>query len=61
MLTYNQAIKQEKSYQGLQMSEINPVMKLIFKQTFVNLFGKNVWKLVKILILHLMELKRCTY
>ena len=45
MLTYNQAIKQEKSYQGLQMSEINPVMKLIIrgkKRNFLSAVGKSL-------------------
>ena len=45
MLTYNQVIKVEKSYQGLQMSEINPVMKLIIrgkKRNFLSAVGKSL-------------------
>ncbi len=45
MLNYNQAIKEEKSYQGLQMSEINPVMKLIIrgkKRNFLSAVGKSL-------------------
>ena len=45
MLTYNQVIKVEKSYQGLQMSEINPVMKLIIrgkKRDFLSAIGKSL-------------------
>ena len=45
MLNYNQAIKDQKSYQGLQMSEINPVMKLIIrgkKRDFLSAVGKSL-------------------
>ena len=45
MLNYNQSIKEEKSYQGLQMSEINPVMKLIIrgkKRNFLSAVGKSL-------------------
>ena len=31
MLNYNHTIKEEKSYQGLQMNEVKPVMKLIVR------------------------------
>ena len=45
MLNYNQTIKDQKSYQGLQMSEINPVMKLIIrgkKREFLSAVGKSL-------------------
>ena len=45
MLNYNQTIKDQKSYQGLQMSEINPVMKLIIrgkKRDFLSAVGKSL-------------------
>ena len=45
MLNYNQSIKEKKSYQGLQMSEINPVMKLIIrgkKRDFLSAVGKSL-------------------
>ena len=45
MLNYNQTIKDQKSYQGLQMSEINPVMKLIIrgkKREFLSAAGKSL-------------------
>ena len=45
MLNYNQPIKERKSYQGLQMSEINPVMKLIIrgkKRNFLSAVGKSL-------------------
>ena len=45
MLNYNQPIKDQKSYQGLQMSEINPVMKLIIrgkKRDFLSAVGKSL-------------------
>ena len=31
MLNYNHTIKEEKSFQGLQMNEVKPVMKLIVR------------------------------
>ena len=45
MLNYNQPIKEEKSYQGLQISEINPIMKLIIrgkKREFLSAAGKSL-------------------
>ena len=45
MLSYNQPIKEEKSYQGLQISEINPIMKLIIrgkKREFLSAVGKSL-------------------
>jgi len=45
MLNYNQTIKEKKSYQGLQMNEIKPVMKLIVrgkKREFLSAFGKSL-------------------
>ena len=45
MLNYSQTIKDQKSYQGLQMSEINPVMKLIIrgkKRDFLSAVGKSL-------------------
>ena len=45
MLNYNQPIKEEKSYQGLQISEINPIMKLIIrgkKREFLSAVGKSL-------------------
>ena len=45
MLNYNQPIKDQESYQGLQMNEINPVMKLIIrgkKRNFLSAVGKSL-------------------
>ena len=45
MLSYNQPNKEEKSYQGLQITEINPVMKLIIrgkKRDFLSAVGKSL-------------------
>ena len=45
MLNYNQPIKEQKSYQGLQMSEMSPVMKLIIrgkKREFLSAVGKSL-------------------
>ena len=45
MLNYNHAIKEEKSYQGLQMKEVKPVMKLIVrgkKREFLSAIGKSL-------------------
>ena len=45
MLNYNHAITEEKSYQGLQMKEIKPVMKLILrgkKREFLSAVGKSL-------------------
>ena len=45
MLNYNQPLKDQKSYQGLQMSEISPVMKLIIrgkKRDFLSAVGKSL-------------------
>ena len=45
MLNYNHTIKEEKSYQGLQMIEMKPVMKLIVrgkKREFLSAIGKSL-------------------
>ena len=45
MLNYNQPLKDQKSYQGLQMSEISPIMKLIIrgnKREFLSAVGKSL-------------------
>ena len=45
MLNYTNAITQEKSYSGLQMKEIKPVMKLIIrgkKREFLSAIGKSL-------------------
>ena len=45
MLNYNHTIKEEKSYQGLQMIEVRPVMKLIVrgkKREFISAVGKSL-------------------
>ena len=45
MLNYNHTIKEEKSYQGLQMNEVKPVMKLIVrgkKREFLSAIGKSL-------------------
>ncbi len=45
MLNYNHTIKEQKSYQGLQLSEIKPVMKLIVrgkKREFLSAIGKSL-------------------
>ena len=45
MLNYNHTIKEEKSYQGLQMNEVKPVMKLIVrgkKREFLSAVGKSL-------------------
>ena len=45
MLNYNHTIKEEKSYQGLQMNEVKPVMKLIVrgkKREFISAVGKSL-------------------
>ena len=45
MLNYNHTIKEEKSYQGLQMNEVKPVMKLIIrgkKRDFLSAVGKSL-------------------
>ena len=45
MLNYNQAIQESKSYQGLQMKEIKPIMKLIIrgkKREFISAIGKSL-------------------
>ena len=45
MLNYNYTIKEEKSYQGLQMNEVKPVMKLIVrgkKREFISAIGKSL-------------------
>ena len=45
MLSYNQAIPKEKSFQDLQMKELKPIMKLILrgkKREFVSAVGKSL-------------------
>ena len=45
MLNYTNAITEEKSYSGLQMKEINPIMKLIIrgkKRQFLSAIGKSL-------------------
>ena len=45
MLNYNHTIKEEKSYQGLQINEVKPVMKLIIrgkKREFLSAIGKSL-------------------
>ena len=45
MLNYNHTIKEEKSFQGLQMNEVKPVMKLIVrgkKREFLSAIGKSL-------------------
>ena len=45
MLNYNHTIKEEKSYQGLKINEIKPVMKLIIrgkKREFLSAIGKSL-------------------
>ena len=45
MLNYNHTIKEKKSYQGLQMNEIRPVMKLIVRgksREFLSAIGKSL-------------------
>ena len=45
MLNYNHTIKEEKSYQGLQMNEVKPVMKLRVrgkKREFLSALGKSL-------------------
>ena len=45
MLNYNHTIKEEKSYQGLQINEVKPVMKLIVrgkKREFLSASGKTL-------------------
>ena len=61
MLNFNSALKKENQYNDLTIKEISPVMKLMFKQVMESLYGKNVLKLEKNLILPLMALKQCMY
>ncbi len=45
MLNYSNAITEEKSYSGLQMKEVKPVMKLIIrgkKREFLSAVGKSL-------------------
>ena len=45
MLNYNHTIKEQKSYQGLQMNEVKPSMKLIVrgkKREFLSAIGKSL-------------------
>ena len=45
MLNYNHTIKEEKSYQGLKINEVKPVMKLIVrgkKREFLSAIGKSL-------------------
>jgi sarcosine oxidase, subunit gamma len=51
MLNYNQALKEKKLYQGIQMKEINPIMKLIIrgkKREFISAVGKSLNMLLPI-------------
>ena len=61
MLNYNTSIKQDEAYSDLEMKEIKPIMKLMFKLTLLNPFGKSVWKLDKSLKSLLMEQRQCIY
>ena len=51
MLNYNQALKETKTYSGLEMSETKPVMKLILRgigfilKNTKSIFYKN-WKMI---------------
>ncbi len=50
MLNYSNTITDEKSYSGLQMKEIKPVMKLITrgkKREFLSAIGKSFHQEVK--------------
>jgi len=45
MLNYNTSIKEDKSYQDLEMKEIKPIMKLIIRgkaKNFITAIGKNL-------------------
>ena len=45
MLNYNTSIKEDKSYTGLKMKEIKPIMKLIIRgktKEFISAIGKNL-------------------
>ncbi|MDB3888758.1 sarcosine oxidase subunit gamma [Candidatus Pelagibacter sp.] len=45
MLNYNQTVQESKSFQGLQMKEIKPIMKLIIrgkKREFLSAIGKSL-------------------
>ena len=45
MLSYNQALNEDKSYQDLQMKEISPIMKLIIrgkKKNFISSVGRSL-------------------
>ena len=45
MLNYSNAITEEKSYSGLQMKEVKPIMKLIIrgkKREFLSAIGKSL-------------------
>ena len=45
MLNYSNAIAEEKSYSGLQMKEVKPIMKLILrgkKREFLSAVGKSL-------------------
>ena len=45
MLNYNTSIKNDKSYPGLEMKEIKPIMKLIIRgktKNFITTIGKNL-------------------
>ena len=45
MLSYNQALNENKSYQGLQMKENSPIMKLIIrgkKRNFISYVGRSL-------------------
>ena len=45
MLNYNQTLKETKTYSGIEMSEIKPIMKLILrgkKREFLSAVGKSL-------------------
>ena len=45
MLNYNQALPEKKSFEGIQMKEIKPIMKLILrgkKREFISAIGKSL-------------------
>ena len=51
MLNYNTSIKEDKSYTGLKMKEIKPIMKLIIRgktKEFISAIGKNLSMLLPI-------------
>ena len=56
MLNYSNTITDEKSYSGLQMKEIKPVMKLIIrgkKREFLSAIGKSLNLLLPLSLIHI--------